>query len=298
MKRNISSIPAGALALLSLLPSAQADRSSANYKITAESFSPGGGAGSSSNYQLRSSLEPLGGRGGSANYAVESGWTGFEHQVIGLTLEVLPIVIEEGDTARLSVTATLDDRSLLAVDPDAVQWSIEFDGFVTYGTPIQRAGVLAPLMVEEDSVVSLHARYGDLTARTVLTVVDDDTAGLDLLAWQRRHFGDPEAPEAQLNADPDGDGSSNRTEYLGGFDPTDPNDRLALRIISVRDGRAELAINKVIPNRRYTVWAGSDLVHFRDSVTSFSVADKVIDRVVVDRNATQERKFYRLEVTE
>lgn len=280
-------------ALILAIP-AHAERSSANYQIASESFSPGAGVASSANYEIRSSLEPIGGSGSSANYRAESGWTGFEYQVIGLTLDVTPTVIEEGETAQLFVTATLDDLTTTVLNPDELEWSIEFEGFVTYGKPIQRAGILEPLAVEGDSVVTLVAQYGDLTARTELTVLDDETDGLDFLAWQRQHFPDPQAPEAQPEADPDGDLRDNHAEFLGGFDPNDPADFLSLRIVKLSGGEAVLEINKVIPDRIYTLRAGTDLTDFPETVSSFTVRAEERDRTEVDSNASTTRKFYRL----
>ncbi len=40
--------------------------------------------------------------------------------------------------------------------------------------------------------------------------------------WQQTNFGSTTAPEAQVNADPDSDGSSNSTEYLTGSSPNAP----------------------------------------------------------------------------
>ena len=40
-------------------------------------------------------------------------------------------------------------------------------------------------------------------------------------AWLTRYFGDPTAPQAAPDADPDGDTLSNQAEYVIGSDPTD-----------------------------------------------------------------------------
>jgi uncharacterized repeat protein (TIGR01451 family) len=47
------------------------------------------------------------------------------------------------------------------------------------------------------------------------------TALTSFQAWQILHFGSTTAPAAAANADPDGDGQNNLTEFLAGTDPTD-----------------------------------------------------------------------------
>lgn len=51
-----------------------------------------------------------------------------------------------------------------------------------------------------------------------------------------------------------------------------------------------------VPGRTYTLPAGTDLIEFPETVTSFSVVEEELDRTIVDPNAIAPRKFYRLEI--
>jgi hypothetical protein len=72
-------------------------------------------------------------------------------------------------------------------------------------------------------------------ATTGCTVAMNGSASLAFVTdpfqcWQLRYFGCTGCPQADGNADPDGDGVSNTNEFLSGTDPT--NNASALRIIS------------------------------------------------------------------
>jgi PKD repeat protein len=72
--------------------------------------------------------------------------------------------------------------------------------------------------------VSNSAGVSTLVSNNLITVV---TA---FQTWQQQFFSCANCPQADANADPDGDGQSNQAEFLAGTDPT--NSLSALRIIS------------------------------------------------------------------
>jgi hypothetical protein len=58
--------------------------------------------------------------------------------------------------------------------------------------------------------------------------------------WQTQYFGCTNCPQADVNADPDGDGQGNQAEFLAGTDPT--NSGSALRIISLVQRTTDVVI--------------------------------------------------------
>ena len=90
---------------------------------------------------------------------------------------------------------------------------------------------------------------------TVITGADTDQDGLPD-DWERFWFGDL---SATAEGDPDGDGQSNRAEFLAGTDPT--NAASALRVLSSRfdaDGNAVLRF-PIAPSRTYRIETSADL---------------------------------------
>jgi len=113
-------------------------------------------------------------------------------------------------------------------------------------------------------------------------------------AWERQYFGSLNAPEGGPEQDPDGDGLTNRQEFLAGTDP-----RVAasvLRITSVHFSEADVVIRfSTMSGRSYRVERTANLD--RDSWTT--VADHVVGTGAVvevsDFGADgQRRQFYRV----
>jgi len=65
--------------------------------------------------------------------------------------------------------------------------------------------------------------------------------------WQQQYFNCTNCPEAQGNADPDGDGMSNTNEFLAGTDPT--NSMSGLRIISVTQQGSNVVVTWATASR-------------------------------------------------
>lgn len=86
--------------------------------------------------------------------------------------------------------------------------------------------------------------------------------------------------------DSDGDGMTNLQEYLAGTYPWDPNDRLALNIIELRNGRAVLEF-MAIDGREYIIHASTDLKNW--APVNFRIPDR--DEPTVSRSRFIARVF-------
>lgn len=82
-------------------------------------------------------------------------------------------------------------------------------------------------------------------------IVEDLPGYRSFEQWQTANFGTATDPEAQPDADPDGDGGSNRQEYLAGTDPQDSDDAWRILIETSVD-KALIHIPQAA-NRSYTL---------------------------------------------
>ncbi|MBT3481440.1 MAG: hypothetical protein HN457_08435 [Opitutales bacterium] len=78
--------------------------------------------------------------------------------------------------------------------------------------------------------------------------------------WRAQHFVDPNAAEAAKNSDADGDGESNRLEYVGRTDPNDAHDHSFFEA-SKDGGLLRLSFNAT-PFSEYQLEASEDLVNW------------------------------------
>ena len=118
--------------------------------------------------------------------------------------------------------------------------------------------------------------------------------------WQQSRFGSTSAPNAQATADPDGDGSSNRFEYLIGTNPLSASEAWFYRAEPRKAGNIALVFPRVA-NRRYRAFSSLDgqtwtLWNVPANVPTFS-ATSFTDEIVGPRDASG-RQFLRLEVEE
>ena len=106
---------------------------------------------------------------------------------------------------------------------------------------------------------------------------DDNADGLPD-SWQVKHFGPVASAWPLPSADSDGDGNSNRDEFLAGTDPLDSSSALRTSIESTQLG-TRLAWN-TLPGGLYQIQASSDLVTWND-VGGIRLASGALESVLV-----------------
>lgn len=124
--------------------------------------------------------------------------------------------------------------------------------------PVKVNNVNATIVAPATAVMSFgQANRGSFERMDVdvtLGINDVDGDGLPN-EWETQYFGN--ATLGDPNADGDGDGFNNRSEYLAGTDPTNPTSVLALSSI-VLPGSGGTVVNWIgAPNRTYSLYRSS-----------------------------------------
>ncbi len=92
----------------------------------------------------------------------------------------------------------------------------------------------------------------------VISWINELTDYQTFAEWQVANFGSTDHPDAQPGEDPDGDGADNKTEYLTGTDPLDPDDVWAMELVFQDDAPA-IAFPR-IANRGFEIEANTNLL--------------------------------------
>lgn len=221
---------------------------------------------------------------------------------VSVDLSAAPATVTEGAARQLTVNAEMDDATTLALDPAEVSFG--------YSTPISDVdavtGIATAGVVYEDTVAPISAMYSgleDTFGLTVLNVdVDDylDYAGDGIDdAWQFSHFGAPPNADAAPTANPDGDSQNNEFEWLTGYSPTDATEFFRFEMIGRSGSTNTLMLSKVVPGAQYAVQRSLDLGEEASWVTfvTLNPVSEVLDETVADTGASQERWFYRVDVS-
>ena len=163
---------------------------------------------------------------------------------------VLRVPMDDGAAPRLAGTAKSSDRIRVVVDNAAANLSIETDQTKTGGVeiPAGRGNILA---------LSFSVS-GDIAG-------DDINANGIPDAWEKQ-YATPRNGHAGLslerddsNLDNDGDGFSNREEWIAGTDPLDETSRFAIRSIETDPDALRIVFGPMTGGRLYTLRRSEDL---------------------------------------
>lgn len=289
--------------MLSLTATA-ASRSSANYSVPADTTDCGGQRVTSAAYTIDGSVGGIGGIGtvvAPATTAKHS-YIGQLYEVQSLALTANPTNVNEGATCQLGAVASLDDGSQLVPAPSSVGWSV-VNGPLT---SINAAGLATAGGVYENTLATARGNYFSRSATfglLVLNVNNDNFGtyagdGLDD-AWQVQYFG-LNNPQAAPGLDPDLDGQTNGYEYVVGTIPIDALSKFRMRIKNVlaQPTHRNLIFSPRYPTRTYSPEYRLDAASGPFiSLSSVSTSDAGIERTVTDLQATNEHRFYRIQVS-
>jgi hypothetical protein len=227
------------------------------------------------------------------------------YDVRGLSVFASPATVNERSSRQLAATATMDDATSLAVVADQVAWSESSAALAG----ISVAGLATAASVYQNTIATVHGTFQGIADPdgfdlTVLNTASDDfenyaADGIDD-DWQVAWFGLPPNEDAAPAADPDADQQDNQLEFLSGFSPLDPMARFELRIVAVDrgSGTADLQLNRVIPDRTYTLKASPDLITPFAPIGSLPpVTEPEPDKIIRDNSATAPRRFYLIEIS-
>lgn len=200
----------------------------------------------------------------SATYQNRAGYVGQLTDVVSFATYPDPAVVtREGSDVPLVVASENDDGSTsrLTTGPGEVTFTI-LTGPISAINAVPAASLG---LVFEDSLATYRASFQGLTADGEILVLNTNRDDFGSYAgdgvadeWQVDFFG-LDNPLAGPLADPDGDGQENRNEFLSGYDPTDPSEKLTFEILGVASGVSSLRFSKVISTTRYEVEQSIDL---------------------------------------
>jgi len=184
-----------------------------------------------------------------------------------LTVLLLPTILQPNPAGQwLQMTAVVGENITLSTQirgtkPIFIRWRrfgtggasiLPSDRFVNVNTDFQVLNNISNLSAGAYTVIMTNSVGGSLgAARTnaILTVLADSNGNGIPDVWESTYFGSPTG--ADRDADSDGDGLSNRAEYLAGTDPTNKLSYLKVEQISPTGGA--LITFQAVSNRTYTV---------------------------------------------
>ncbi|MBS0660360.1 MAG: hypothetical protein JSR82_19230 [Verrucomicrobia bacterium] len=281
---------------------------SADYLNAPEAVSALGGHSSSAAYRNVASAGGIAGVSSSpGGVAARQGFIGQLFERVGLALESDRTFVGEGTQANLFAKFVYDDGTTDALPSGSVLWSV-------LGGPIASitaAGIATAGQVYLDSTGVVQGQFDDLFATLPLTIVNTHNDnfggyagdGLDD-AWQVQYFG-LNNPNASPTVDVNGTGQNNAFKFQAGLDPTAPagsaNARFVVTAAAVagQPAQRQISFRPLVVGRSYRVQYTTSLASGSTwaDLTGFTQLPDVGDtRTIIDQNATEGRRFYRVEI--
>ena len=271
--------------------------------IVTSSVDGGGGRSASASYANDASVGGIGGISSVGSQVTRHGYPGQLIEVTSVSVTGVPVQVNEGSTAQLTGTATLDDATVASLTGSDLMWNIPY-------WPIQNisaSGVASAAAVYANTPGTVSGRYLGVLGVGSLLVVDSlpdnfgSYAGDGLPDWWQNHFFGLDNANAAPSADADGTGQNNLFKYVAGLDPTNAAARFSLRIESVagQPTQKRLVFSPRWSDRTYTPLSRTNLAGGASwtNLTTSSTADNGTECTVMDLNATGQAKFYRIQIT-
>ena len=279
-----------------------APRGSRSYAQQTETFDAAGGKAAGGRYSNTASIGGVGGMSTvGPNAVAKNGYLGQLFETANLTLNASPLVINEGGTSQLAAIATLDDGTVSHLAGRDLFWRVSSGPVVSIGAQ----GLLTAANVYQRSSARIEGRYPGKNSFIdigVLNVGDDDFGiyahdGLPDL-WQVQNFGENN-PRGVSSADADGDDQSNFAEFIAGTSPTNAESHFSIELATLpgEPSQKYLLFSPRLYDRSYTVEYSLDLGAGFKPLTNASQLDFDATRVVLDPNATEPNKFYRVKIS-
>ncbi len=279
-----------------------AARDSRNYTQQTETFDAAGGNATSGRYSQTTSVGGIGGASSAGLEAVaRNGYPGQLSEATNLILNSAQVIINEGESSQLSATATIEDGTVSHLNGSDLFWQATSGPVAS----IDAQGLLTTAHVYQRSSAKIEGRYPGKIAFIdigVLDVGDDDFwfyahDGLPDL-WQVQNFGENN-PQGVASGDADGDGQSNFAEFIAGTSPTNAESRFQLELATLPNQPAQIYLffSPRLNDRSYTVEYSPDLGEGFKPLTNTPQLDFGETRVVLDPDAPEARKFYRVKIS-
>jgi hypothetical protein len=262
-----------------------------NYNALAGVVDAGGLRSASASYANDGSVGGFGGivTAGSPQAVARVGFAGQLYETTGFTLTAITTNLNEGTSLALNAVQFIDDGTVSLASGSA-RW--------TGKGPIESindAGVVTAASVYQDTSAVVQAGLEGWAATINLMVrnVGNDDYGVyagDLIPdwWQVQFFG---------TNNPGGTGPNALFKYVAGLDPTNPASVFSINMVTT-NGTPGIAFSPRWTNRTYTVeYATSPAGGNFLPLNGTQQRDSGNTRTVVDLNATNATRFYRVQIT-
>ena len=222
--------------------------------------------------------------------AVRTGYAGQLYDVKRLQLSASPTAVNETSNTQFSALAVMDDSTLLPLPAGSVSWSGSWPI-----TSISVEGSASTTNIYQDTVVAVGAVYQSISGSFNLTVLNVGADDFGLYAgdgipdaWQVLYFGTNNLAATTATA---------RFQYVAGLNPTNPASIFSLSLSSV-SGVPAVVFSPCYTNRTYVIqYATNFAAGAFQTLTGGIQEDSGVTRTVTDPEATNESRFYRVQIS-